>query len=140
MPTIENSAADLLACMVYGPIWLVVEPWIEFKEAVKGGVTSSRCISIAVVHMVVYKDDGGYGCRGTIRVQERRLWWSQLCAKIEQNLHGNLEEEIYMDQPIGFVSKGQEDKVCCLKRSIYGSSSLSECGISDSMKQLSLWT
>ena len=25
-----------------------------------------------------------------------------------------------MDQPIGFVSKGQEDKVCCLKRSIYG--------------------
>ncbi|KAJ8452644.1 hypothetical protein Cgig2_004980 [Carnegiea gigantea] len=30
--------------MVYGPIWLVVEPWIEFKEAVKGGVTSSGCI------------------------------------------------------------------------------------------------
>ena len=24
-----------------------------------------------------------------------------------------------MDQPIGFVSKGQEDKVCLLKRSIY---------------------
>ena len=35
-------------------------------------------------------------------------------------LNGNLEEEIYMDQTIGFVSKGQEDKVCCLKRSIYG--------------------
>ena len=35
-------------------------------------------------------------------------------------LNGNLEEEIYMDQPIGFVSKGQEDKVCLLKRSIYG--------------------
>ena len=32
----------------------------------------------------------------------------------------NLKEEIYMDQPIGFVSKGQEDKVCRLKRSIYG--------------------
>jgi len=25
-----------------------------------------------------------------------------------------------MDQPIGFVSKGGEDKVCHLKRSIYG--------------------
>jgi len=35
-------------------------------------------------------------------------------------LNGSLEEEIYMDQPLGFVSKGQEDKVCRLKRSIYG--------------------
>jgi len=34
-------------------------------------------------------------------------------------LNGNLEEEIYMDLPIHFVSKGQEEKVCCLKRSIY---------------------
>jgi len=34
-------------------------------------------------------------------------------------LNGSLEEEICMDQPIGFVSKGQEDKVCLLKRSIY---------------------
>jgi len=35
-------------------------------------------------------------------------------------LNGNLEEEIYMNQPIGFVSKDQEDKVCRLKRSTYG--------------------
>jgi len=35
-------------------------------------------------------------------------------------LNGNLEEEIYMDHAIGFVSKGQEDKVCHLKKSIYG--------------------
>ena len=35
-------------------------------------------------------------------------------------LNGSLEEEIYMDQSLGFVSKGQEDKVCRLKRSIYG--------------------
>jgi len=35
-------------------------------------------------------------------------------------LNGNLEEEIYMDQSISFVTKGQEDKVCRLKRSIYG--------------------
>ena len=34
-------------------------------------------------------------------------------------LNDSLEEEIYMDQPIGFVSEGQEDKVCHLKRSIY---------------------
>ena len=35
-------------------------------------------------------------------------------------LVAHLDLEIYKDQPIGFVSKGQEEKVCCLKRSIYG--------------------
>ncbi len=35
-------------------------------------------------------------------------------------LNGGLDEEIYMDQPIGFITKGQEGKVCRLKRSIYG--------------------
>ena len=35
-------------------------------------------------------------------------------------LNGELDEEIYMDQPIGFVTKGQEHGVYKLKRSIYG--------------------
>ena len=35
-------------------------------------------------------------------------------------LNGELDEEIYMDQPQSFVAKGQERKVCKLKRSIYG--------------------
>jgi hypothetical protein len=35
-------------------------------------------------------------------------------------LNGELNEEIYMDQPLGFETKGQERKVCKLKRSIYG--------------------
>ena len=35
-------------------------------------------------------------------------------------LNGELNEEIYMDQPLGFDLKGQERKVCKLKRSIYG--------------------
>ena len=34
-------------------------------------------------------------------------------------LNGELDEEIYMDQPLCFESKGQERKVCKLKRSIY---------------------
>ena len=29
-------------------------------------------------------------------------------------LNGELEEEIYMDQPDGFIAKGQEGKVCKL--------------------------
>ena len=35
-------------------------------------------------------------------------------------LHGDLEEEVYMKQPEGFVVQGQENLVCRLKRSIYG--------------------
>ena len=35
-------------------------------------------------------------------------------------LNGDLEEEIYINQPVGFVAEGQEHKVCKLKRSIYG--------------------
>ena len=35
-------------------------------------------------------------------------------------LNGDLEEEIYMDQPEGFIAKGQENKVCKLVKSLYG--------------------
>jgi hypothetical protein len=35
-------------------------------------------------------------------------------------LNGEFEEEIYMDQPDGFVAKGQERKVCKLLKSLYG--------------------
>jgi hypothetical protein len=35
-------------------------------------------------------------------------------------LNGELDEEIYMQQPEGFVVKGQENKVCRLIKSLYG--------------------
>ena len=35
-------------------------------------------------------------------------------------LNGDLEEEIYMDQPEGFIEPGQESKVCNLTKSLYG--------------------
>ncbi|CAN6804210.1 unnamed protein product [Brassica oleracea] len=35
-------------------------------------------------------------------------------------LHGNLEEEVYMEQPEGYVQKGKEKLVCRLKKSLYG--------------------
>jgi hypothetical protein len=35
-------------------------------------------------------------------------------------LHGDLEEEIYMKQPEGYVVKGKKELVCKLKKSQYG--------------------
>jgi len=35
-------------------------------------------------------------------------------------LNGNLEEEVYMEQPEGFVMSGNERKVCKLIKSLYG--------------------
>ena len=35
-------------------------------------------------------------------------------------LHGNLDEEIFMEQPEGFKVKGKENMVRKLKKSLYG--------------------
>jgi len=35
-------------------------------------------------------------------------------------LHGDLEEEIYMQQPQGYEVKGKEKLVCMLKKTLYG--------------------
>ena len=35
-------------------------------------------------------------------------------------LNGYLEENIYMMQPYGFITEGQEQMVCKLHKSIYG--------------------
>ena len=35
-------------------------------------------------------------------------------------LNDDLEKDIYMDQPEGFIAKGQENKVCKLVKSLYG--------------------
>jgi len=35
-------------------------------------------------------------------------------------LNENFEEDVYMDQPMGFIEEGKEQMVCKLKKSIYG--------------------
>ena len=35
-------------------------------------------------------------------------------------LYGDLQEEVYMKQPKGFVAQGQEHLVCPLRKSLYG--------------------
>jgi hypothetical protein len=46
-------------------------------------------------------------------------------------LHGELEEDIYMDQPEGFVVPRKENLVCRLKKSLYGLNSLLYSGTKD---------
>jgi hypothetical protein len=47
-------------------------------------------------------------------------------------LNRELEEEIYMDQPDGFVANGQEGKVCKLLKSLYGLKQLLSSGMRSS--------
>lgn len=42
-------------------------------------------------------------------------------------LHGNIDEEIYMRQPPGYEIIGQEEKVCRIRRSIYGLKQSARC-------------
>ena len=35
-------------------------------------------------------------------------------------LHGDIADEVYMEQPLGFVSQGESGLVCRLRRSLYG--------------------
>ena len=35
-------------------------------------------------------------------------------------LHGDLQEEVYIEQPLGFVAQGEIGRVCCLWKSLYG--------------------
>ena len=42
-------------------------------------------------------------------------------------LNGTLQEEVYMEQPVGYVRKGEEHLVCRLKKSIYGLKQGSRC-------------
>ena len=54
-------------------------------------------------------------------------------------LNGELQEEVYMKQPEGFVSDGQEDLVCKLKRSIYGLKQSPRCwnsALDNKLKQM----
>ena len=43
------------------------------------------------------------------------------------SLHGELEEEIYMLQPVGFEEKGKENLLCRLNKSLYGHKQVPRC-------------
>ncbi|RVW97586.1 Retrovirus-related Pol polyprotein from transposon TNT 1-94 [Vitis vinifera] len=53
-------------------------------------------------------------------IHKEKEWISMKFSHLWAFLHGELEEEIFMQQPKGFIVKGKENQVCLLKRSLYG--------------------
>ena len=57
--------------------------------------------------------------------EHKEKWQSARQDEIEQLnvkttfLHGELEEEIYMQQPEGFMMKGKENFICRLRKNLY---------------------
>ncbi|KAK1696743.1 hypothetical protein QYE76_013440 [Lolium multiflorum] len=76
-----------------------------------------RCIDYNDVFSPVVKHSSIRAFFGIVAMHDLEL--EQLDVKIAF-LHGELEDEIYMDQPEGFVVPGKEDLVCKFKRSLYG--------------------
>ncbi|RDX80422.1 hypothetical protein CR513_39037, partial [Mucuna pruriens] len=51
-----------------------------------------------------------------------------------RSLHGDLEEEVYMEIPLGFYSPNGKNKVYKLKKALYGLKSVFEHDLKDLLK------
>ena len=86
--------------------WLVVEGFSQ-KQGIDFDKIFSPIVKISSIRVVLRL------------VASLDLELQQLDVKIAF-LHGDLKEEIYMDQLEGFKVKGKKHMVCKLKKSLYG--------------------
>ncbi|RVW71079.1 Retrovirus-related Pol polyprotein from transposon TNT 1-94 [Vitis vinifera] len=70
------------------------------------------------VYRIKNEHDGSKRYKARLVVKEN-LHLEQLDVKTAF-LHGDLEEDLYMIQPEGFIVQGQENLVCKLRKSLYG--------------------
>ncbi|RDX99131.1 hypothetical protein CR513_17863, partial [Mucuna pruriens] len=52
--------------------------------------------------------------------QQHDIDYGEIFAPVTPFLNGYLEETVYVEQPMGFAIKGQEEKVLKLKKALYG--------------------
>ena len=91
---------------------------IRFKaRLVARGFTQEQGIDYNEVFSPVVKHTT---IRMLLAMVAKRNWELEQLDVKTAFLHGGLEETIYMSKPEGFISPGNENKVCLLKRSIYG--------------------
>lgn len=81
------------------------------EEEVEEGVDYNEVFALVVKHASI---------RILLSVVNQRDWEMQQLDVKTAFLHGDLEESIYMHQPEGYVKKGDEGKLCLLKKSLYG--------------------
>ena len=81
------------------------------------GFAQKKCIDFDEIFSPVVKMTSIRTILSLVAVEDLHL--EQLDVKTTF-LHGDLEEEIYMQQPQGYEMKGKEKLVCRLKKSLYG--------------------
>lgn len=104
--------------------------WVfKVKHHSDGQVERYKCRLVAKGYSQLYGADYDETFSPVVRFSSIR---TLLSFAIQNNLHvhqmdvvtaflnGHLEEEIYMEQPEGYIKPGQEHLVCKLKKSIYG--------------------
>lgn len=104
--------------------------WVfKVKHHSDGRVERYKCRLVAKGYSQLYGADYDETFSPVVRFSSIR---TLLSFAIQNNLHvhqmdvvtaflnGHLEEEIYMEQPEGYIKPGEEHLVCKLKKSIYG--------------------
>ncbi|XP_071900983.1 uncharacterized protein [Coffea arabica] len=96
-----------------GSKWVFV---VKFNP--DGSVARLKARLVAKGYAQIYGED--YSVRLFISMAATHNWpLHQLDIK-NAFLHGDLQEEVYMEQPPGFVAQGESGKVCHIRKSLYG--------------------
>ncbi|KAD5962030.1 hypothetical protein E3N88_13503 [Mikania micrantha] len=135
-----NAMKDEMDSLWKNGTWVLVDPsagkklvkckWLyKIKEAVENGQPRYKARLVAKAFAQQAGVDYTEIFSPVVKHTSIRLILSIVAAQdleLEQLdvktafLHGYLDEQIYMEQPKGFESPGNLNKVCLLKRSLYG--------------------